>query len=750
MKSAGRTLLALAVGTGLFALWTSTVFAGVRPVAGAELPGAPIAAGSPRPPGFFKPLRTNQPPVIDGRLDDPVWRQAPSVSGFKTFIPDFDREPSEKTTAYMAYDAEYLYFAFKCYDREPDKIKAAVAARDTIRADDFICINLDTFNDQQSLYAFYVNPLGIQTDSRFASGQEDFSVDFVWMSAGRIDPDGYSVELAIPFKSIRYSGGRRIEMSIFFERSISRRLEHDSYPPLDPKRGYFFLTQMMPLELVDIKHYTLFEGIPAFTVGQKYSRDAASGVLVREKATPEISFTGKYGLTSQLILDGTWNPDFSQIEADAGQVDVNLRYDLFYPEKRPFFLEGREMFLLAGAVDTDPLTSIVHTRTIVDPRAGVKISGKLSAKDTVASIFALDEAPSLDPLWTGGDRYAGDAVFRYKRALSGDSYLGGFYTGRKYGSGFNQVAGLDGQARLSPSSLLSFYGFGSWTRPAEGATTAPGHALGVDYLYDTRNLGIDLGAQDISRGFQTETGYLTRNGLLRFRAALTPRYYPDSRVIRKVTPQLFFSVLKDEFSGLAETYDSLGVQLLFPGNMVVTMSGAYATEIFLAQRFNTSGGQVTASCQATKQLSLRAQFWRGNAIRYVEEPFQGYGSQAAASVIYQPSDQFNLTLTLTYADLTHELTRQKVFDDAITRGRLTYQMNKYLFFRTIVEYNSYYRQLLTDFLASFTYVPGTVIQFGYGSLYNRVEWADGAFRDAERFLEMRRGLFFKASYLWRL
>src|SRR5512137_1252145 len=241
-------------------------------------PPAGWPAASEAPPAMFKPLRVSVPPVIDGRLDDPAWKDAPSVSGFKTFIPDFDREPGQPTTAWMAYDAENLYFAFKCFDREPDKIKAAVANRDTIRADDFICINLDSFNDQQSLYAFYVNPLGIQTDSRFASGVEDFSVDFVWTSAGRLDPDGYSVELAVPFKSIRYAGSKRVEMSIFFERRISRRSEHSSYPALDPARGYFFLTQMMPLELEGIKRYTLLEVLPAYTY-----RDGAErfdGVLV--------------------------------------------------------------------------------------------------------------------------------------------------------------------------------------------------------------------------------------------------------------------------------------------------------------------------------------------------------------------------------------------------------------------------------------------------------------------------------------
>jgi hypothetical protein len=708
---------------------------------------------------LFRPLRTDSPPVIDGRLDDPVWRNTPPLAGFKTFIPDFDREPSQKTVAYMAYDAENLYFAFKCYDREPDKIKAAVASRDTIRTDDFICINLDSFNDQQSLYAFYVNPLGIQTDSRFASGKEDFSVDFVWWSAGRIDADGYSVELRVPFKSIRYAGKARVEMSIFFERRISRVSEHSSYPPLDPRRGYFFLTQMMTLELRDIRQYTLLELLPALTHSLKYSRDPATGTLKREEPYPrsvhdvlsqDFSLTGKYGITSQLILDATWNPDFSQVEADAGQVDVNLRYDLFFPEKRPFFLEGSEMFNLAASYADDPFPAVVYTRTIIDPRVGFKLSGKLGKKDTVASILALDEAPSLDPLYAGGDRYAGDAVVRYKRSLAEDSYVGGFYTGREYHGDFNQVAGADGQLRLTPSSMLGFHGFGAWTRTGPEPTAASGFALGLDYLYDTRNLGIGLGFQDISRDFEAALGYLTRNGLARFRAAILPRLYPKSRVFRKLSPQISASVIKDLFSDMYETNNILGLQVLFPGNTIVTVSGVYANEIFLAQRFNTSGWMIQGSSQVTKQLSLRGQFRRGNGIRYVENPYQGYGNRATAAVVYQPSEQFNLTVNLSYADFYRDATSEKDFDDTILRGRLTYQMNKYLFFRGIVEYNSYRKQLVTDFLASFTYIPGTVVQLGYGSLYNKLQLIDGEFREADRFLEMKRGFFFKASYLWRL
>jgi Domain of unknown function (DUF5916)/Carbohydrate family 9 binding domain-like len=716
------------------------------------LPGL-AAGGAPGGSTFFRPLRTSAPPAIDGRLDDAVWRDAPAVDLAKTFIPDFGRDASERTVAFMAYDAENLYFAFKCYDREPDKVKAAVASRDTIRPDDWICINLDTFNDRQSLYAFYVNPLGIQTDSRFASGNEDFSVDLVWESAGRLDPDGYSVELKVPFKSIRYAGKQRVEMSIFFERYISRRSEHTSFPALDPARGYFFLTQMMPLELEDIKRYTLLEVLPAVTY--KDGAERVDGVLIGDKGLFDAHLTGKLGITSQLILDGTLNPDFSQIEADAGQVDVNLRYDLFFPEKRPFFLEGSEMFQLAGTSAADPLTAAVHTRTIIDPIVGFKLSGKVGRRDTVASILALDESPQGDPGWAeGDDPTAGFAVLRYKRAVAGDGYLGAFYTGREYGGGANQVVGVDGQIRLTKSSQIGFHGFGSWTKPAPAdgleGETAPGTAFGANYLYDTRNLGLSFAFYGLSKDFDIATGYLTRTGIGGLVASISPRIYPKSKLVRRLVPNLSAAVSKDLWSGLFETNDALGLTALVGGNTQLQLLGRYSTEVFLERRFDTSGGLIQVLSQVTKALYLRGLYSRGNSIRYVADPYQGYGSRAQGGVTYKPSENFDLTGSLTFSDFTRRSTGEQEYSYAIWRGRVTYQMNKYLFFRGIVEYNAFRRELLTDLLASFTYIPGTVLQLGYGSLYDRTEWVDGEYRDAGRFLEMKRGLFFKASYLWRL
>jgi hypothetical protein len=718
------------------------------PLCAAALFWAGPASASTSPPVPLRPLKTERPPVVDGLLDDSVWAEAPSVTDFKTFMPDFGRTLSEETRAYYAYDCENLYFAFQCSDREPGRIKATLSKRDDFRTDDFICVNLDSFNDQQSLYAFYVNPLGVQMDSRYANSKEDYTVDLVWYSAGRLHDRGYAVELRIPLKSIRFSSGPRVEMGIFYERYIGRRSERGSCPPLDPAKGFAFLTEMAPIEYFGLRKYTLLELIPAFTYSQGYAQ--SEGRLARERVARDLSLTGKYGITPSLILDATLNPDFSQVEADAGQVDVNLRYDLYFPEKRPFFLEGSENFNLAGTTEDDFLLEAVHTRNIVNPQGGVKLSGKAARDDTVAVIFAADESPvtysPLEP--TLGTAYF--SIVRYKHALSLDSSLGFFFTDREHEGRFNRVAGPDGQIRTSQSSLLSFYALGSFTRAAGGASRQDGHALDLDYLYDTRDWNIRVGGQDLSPGFATDAGYLIRNGLTRIRAYAAPKFHPRSSVLLQLTPGFFTSQLRDKSSGLWETQNTFSLSSVLVRTTRITVSGTYSTEIYLGRRFNTSGWTAQLSSQITKQFYLKVTYEDGKAIRYSEEPFQGYGKRALATLGYQPSENFNWTLSLTYSDLFRDPTEEKIYDYTILRNRLVYQVNKYLFFRVVVEYNDYRRQLLADLLASFLYIPGTVVQVGYGSLFDRVRWEDGAYVSADRFLETRRGIFFKASYLWRL
>lgn len=692
------------------------------------------------PVGALRPLRTETPPRIDGVLDDAVWAQAPRVSGFKTFIPDFGKEMPESTHVYMAYDRENLYFAYYCYDPDPSTIKAEVTNRDNIRRHDWICINLDSFNDQQALYGFYVNPFGIQEDSRFSAGGEDMSVDFVWYSAGRIVEDGYIVEVQIPLKSIRYADTNPVEMSVVFERRVSRRSEQATYPPLDPRMGFAFLVQMKPMVYHDIEHYTLLEVLPGVTYRQDF-RDER-GVFRRYVNKGEGSLTAKYGITSDLILDATYNPDFSQVESDAGQVDVNLRSGIFFPEKRPFFLEGNEIFNIAatGVTPPDPLLAGVHTRTIENPLIGVKVSGKLARRTTLATIYGLDE-----PL-AGGDRLHVPIV-RLKQALTEDSYLGILATAREDGGASNRVIGTDGTLRANVSSTFDYNVFWSSTK-TPGVGTAQGYAATALYQYGTRDLNYSVGVNAVSRDFHTSTGFLIRTGILAFNGMVTPKFYPGSDFLRRIDVGLISSQVRDEFSGLWETTNFVNIQATLPAGISFRVRGRYSTEVFAGERFRTDGVLISGGGQFSRQINLTASFDHSSAV-YYPDPSQGVQTLASATLVYQPWNQFEARLSLTHVSFRRSSDDLKVFEYPIGRARLTYQMNRYLFLRGIAEYNKLRRTLLTDYLVSFTYIPGTVLHAGYGSLYQRSEWQTSAYVDADPFHEFRRGFFFKMSYLWR-
>ncbi len=697
----------------------------------------------------LRPLHTDAPPIIDGRLDEAVWQLAPVVGGFKTYNPDYGKTMSEGTEVRMAYDSENLYFAYRCFDREPDKIKSVVTSRDNNRADDWVCINLDSFNDQQSLSCFYVNALGIQSDSRAIGQNEDLSADFVWYSAGRIDEKGYAIEICIPLKSIRYGDANPVAMGVVFERRISRKSEHGTYPPLKPERGMSFQTQTMPMVYENLKHYTLLELLPAVTYAQKYKQD--QGKLVVEERKADASLTTKYGITSDLILDGTYNPDFSQVEADAGQVDVNLRYDLFYAEKRPFFLEGAENFRISATrvSELDPIVSIVHTRTISNPLLGVKLTGKLSEKNTLASIYAMDRIP--DDRRASSGRYAHFPILRYKRTLGDDSYVGGIYAGVEMKDGFNRLGGIDGAWRVNESATLEYHGLLSQTRDASSAPENLGRSLALRFFHNTRNVDYDLSVLDVSEKFTANMGFVARTGILQLAALAKPKFYPESGLFRRVDVELFSGQTEDGPSRLWETSDHISILGILPGNLSVRTQYTYSTEVFLAQRFKTGGFLITGGGQATKRLSISLSYRRLKAIYYdPATPYQGNNDRVSAVIVYQPSEQFEANGTLSYSGFYRASNDQEIYAYRIGRLKLTYQWNKYLFFRGIAEYNDYRKRLLTDFLASFTYIPGTVMHLGYGSLYQKTQWSNGGYTESDRFLETQRGFFFKMSYLWRM
>jgi hypothetical protein len=685
------------------------------------------------------------PPKLDGVLDDRIWQEAPQVTGYKTFVPDFGKGMPFQTIAYMAHDEENLYFAFKCFD-DPQEIKTSIAARDKIGADDWICINLDSFNSGQSLYGLYVNPNGIQMDTRFAAGNEDIGLDLIWYSAAKIVEDGYVVEAKIPFKSIRYkSVDGQVAMGVIFERKISRFSTQGTFPPLDPDKGFAFLTQMMPLQYDGVKKSKLVEVLPAVTYA--VSKEHVGGQYVKE-SNFEPSLTTKIGITSDLVFDATINPDFSQVESDAQQVEVNQRFPVNYPERRPFFLEGNENFNFAGTGGFQPVQMVVNSRSIVSPKAATKLTGKIGDKNIISAIYALDRADEFAQDYAI-DNTADVAVMRYMRSLSQDSYVGLIGTRRSRNGVSNDVYGFDGQYRFKESYQVSGHFLSSQLHENGTGTLSNAGSSYLGISNNTRNFNGSISVLDIGEGFRSDVGYITRTGISRVTLSLNPKIFPKGEgLVKRIDPVLYTSLTKDKPSGLNEHVIYVSLAATLPRNTRLSVSADRSSEIYLGQEFKDGSITLSASSQITKRIFFRANYDWDNGTYYPAAE-QGYGKRMGATLNIQASDKFSMDFTHRFVSLYNEETHDKYYDIHIARGRLIYQMNKYLFFRGIAQYNSLSKVFAPNLLVSFTYIPGTVVHLGWGSVYEKVRWDGNDYVPGQDYLNTAQGFFFKASYLWR-
>jgi hypothetical protein len=694
--------------------------------------------------GALEVPQVTTPPVIDGKLDDAVWETALRLTDFKTFKPDYGKDPSQKTESFITSDANNIYFAFRAYDTDPKTIKASISKRDTMGQDDFVGVFLDTFNTKQEAYAFLVNPLGIQGDGILnTQGNLDDTFDMVWYCKGEITADGYTVEARIPLQSIRFPNKGEVTMIAAFFRQIVRTSEMDSAPALYPDKGAI-LTQGQPVLFRGLHYKRVVEILPAATYSLRY--DGEGGKMVRNTNEADLSLTAKVGITSDMTAEGAINPDFSQVESDAGQIDFNRRYALYYQEKRAFFLEGNDIFKFAGYGEDSYFQAAVHTRTIVDPDFGIKLNGKVGATNSVAAIYAQDNFRE-----SGEDPRPQFAIFRFKHALKEDSYLGAFYTSRDQGSDYNRVAGADGRVRLSPVATAEFHLFGSLSRPAGSDAQTQGYAGALAYNFGNRNVNVQLLYEDVSKDFQVDTGFLMRTGYRSLTSFVNYIFYPKSGFFHTIEPFYYSMQLYDTTYSMFETINVFALRFGLPRSSGFRIDGNLGNEVYVGHRFSRSFWRVQAFTQIVKQVYFQAYFRRGRMIFYdPDDPYQGYGDDVQMSVQYQPLEKLDFMLTLAYTDFFKKADGSKVYDYAIVRSRNTFQINEYLFLRAIVEYNDFRKRLTLDTLISFTYIPGTVVFLGYGSALEQTRWDGLDYVTSDRFREMQRGFFFKISYLWRV
>ena len=408
-------------------------------------------------------VRVEEPPVIDGRLDDLAWRTASRVTEF------FQRPgravegapASEQTEVYVAYTEDRLYFGIHAYYSDPTQIRASRVDRDQIQPDDKVSLYIDPFLGLQRAYGFSVNPYGVQRDGVWTAtggpGGDD-SWDALFETAGRIVEDGWTAEVAIPFKSLRYPGraaGEPHRWGLQIERDIESNNEASTWAPISSD-VMGFITQMGVLEgMTDLSTNRNLEILPTFTAIQFGTLDTMAGSFGTDSVR-EAGLNVKYGVTPNLTLDFTLNPDFSQIESDRPQIEVNQRFPVFFPELRPFFLEGQEIYDIPGPVE------LVHTRTVVDPRFGAKLSGK-SGRTTFSLLVADDAAPGKvdDPADPTFEQSAQAVIARAKFDLYPRSYFGVTFTDREFLDSYSRLAGVDGDFWFGENYRFTFRAIGS-------------------------------------------------------------------------------------------------------------------------------------------------------------------------------------------------------------------------------------------------------------------------------------------------
>jgi Domain of unknown function (DUF5916) len=689
---------------------------------------------------------------VDGKLEEPVWSQATRLAGFWQYQPVDGRPAEEQTELLVWYSPEAIYFGIIAHDRNPAAIRSTVADRDNIDNDDYVVLDLDTFHDRRRAFFFGVNPLGVQSDgvrsegagqvSSLIPGSTDVNPDFTWESKGRITGRGYEVEIRIPFKILRYPGSGPQNWGFNATRMVQRTGYTDTWTDVRRANASFLGQEGAIGGLRDLKHGMLVEAQPFVTATANGVRDDVTGSFDRESVDPDAGLNLRLGFTSY-ALDATINPDFSQVETDAGQVTVNERFALFYPEKRPFFLEGIELF---GSPQT-----LVYTRRIVDPKAGAKLTGKFGQLG-VAYLSAVDETD------------AGDAWFniaRLRRDFGRSSIAGVTFTNRDMEGAHNRV--LAGDFRYVWGLYYTQVQLGgSYTSDAAGSRTAP--IWQAEWDRTGRSWGFNYLLKGLGDGFDAQAGFVNRlrsnvvNG--HFFNRLTA-YGARGALLENFTvffgPDRTWAYNEFGFKPGLEGYDQVDASLQLRGGWELTghvqrdfvnfqdstyadytIGGAEGPAYLPPEDFSGFWWDGRVTTPTWRRLGATVHYRRGRTAIF-QEGTTGKFWLLDGEVDLRPVPTVRTALTWTVFRLDH-LDGGEFASSTIPRLKIEYQPMRELFFRVIGEYRSdrtaalvdpvsgaplfiggapqpavEFNGLRVDLLASYEPTPGTVAFLGYGS-----------------------------------
>ncbi len=709
----------------------------------------------------YRVTRATEAPKIDGVLDDAAWASlAPMPTGqWVSYNPTRgDNMPDiYKTDVRITYDDRNVYFAFHCFDNEPAKIRTTVAKRDSSFSDDWIALSLDSAGTGQAAYHLFSNPSASQMDAinTSASG-EQFDADMVWFSGARATADGYVVEVQIPLQTLRFSGGDEVRMNLVFFRKVSRIGFSYAWPEMLP--GQWVFDRPSRLIFSNLKPRRLVELLPSMTYGINQQRETANDWSPADDKF-NIGASGKLGITSGITRDGTINPDFSQVESDAFQVQVNQRFPVFFSEKRPFFMEGMGLFNIAGTGGDSNMRTAVHTRRIVDPIYGSKLTGTIG-KTAFGVLNAVDDSPT-PPFTIEGEPFdvanKVTTVGRVSYGLQRSDYVGGIFTHTLHDGRSNVVAGGDISLRPSDAHSLSATFLTSRTTDREDPDLS-GNTAQATYQFATRRWYSQNQFEHYDQDFVMDTAFYNRTGFTGVWSFSEVSFYPKSSWMQRIHPFYFAKFARDRIEGGDEDFLHTGIRFNITRQGFLNFSHGRGHETWQGTKYRVgSDFNFFGNMQTLRWLNLSGNFRYGPAIYYSEsDPFQGRSRSYNVETTIQPNQHLSQNLEYTNVRFTRPPTGALVYDVDIVNAKTTYQFDKHFLVRFLAQYDSSENRVLTDFLASYELVPGTVFHVGYGSLYEKgfgsVEPVPGGQIPSDpgnKYLMVNRGLFLKASYLRR-
>jgi hypothetical protein len=702
---------------------------------------------------------------VDGHLEESAWESA------LRFELDYEIDPGEnvpapvQTQCLVTYDEGHFYVGFRAFDPDPEAIRAHISDRDHAFRDDFVGIMIDTFNDARRAFELFVNPLGVQSDltrSEVAGGNEDESWDAIWNSSGRITDEGYEVEMAIPFTSLRFqrTDGEQTWGFVAF-RSYPRNIRHQiTHFRLDrdngclmcqaPKiRGFDGATPGRNLEITPTLTASRTDDRPDFPYGSMNEKDVRG----------DAGATARWGVTPNLTLGLTANPDFSQVEADVAQLDVNTTFALFFPERRPFYVEGADFF--------DTPFNTVFTRNVADPSWGAKITGKLG-RGFVGGMISNDDITNLllpgseSSAGTSLDRESFDTVLRYRRDILETSTLGVLYTGREGETYHNRVIGLDGLYRPGKSHMVSFQFLGSQTKYPGSVVDDFDQPSGefedaaaiIDYDLDTKNWYAYGRFSNVGTDFRADMGFMPQVGYRLWLAGVERLWWGDPEDwYTRINVGADWDLTERQDGTVLERETEVWVGGSGPMQSHVNVDVGVRDRYFNGVTFDEKFMNLYFSIQPSGDLEFEASAKIGDDIDFRH-------TRPGDVIVLQPSGTFrlgkHLNMTLNYTRHQLDVDGGRLFTANLSELRLLYNFNVRTFVRAILQYQNVHRstalfddkvdeneeEVFAQLLFSYKVNPQTVLFLGYSD--TRIA------NDDVDLLQRDRTVFFKIGYAWVL